>query len=260
MKFAFSTLMTAVRLSLEERKISVESLLGHLRTIEAIGPSFKPVYVGHSQPLKTVVACEFQTLEDVFVALVPYCSWFNHLIIQNITNTFCNEDEDLKRKWREFQEKVREYCERRVIDCPEDQYGEDNTTIDRKSMVMKVDYNWDTIKVSQLFCIRNSVAKVLKIKRCNLYLRTVQNGCVKVCFYVPTYIKINDPQSLKGELQKVGILNVICDPELTPAIDPKTHVRLRKYSPVTRSVITQKKGMCVSTMNVLIVSVCVMNL
>ena len=189
MKFDFSTLMTTVRLSLERREISVESLLGHLRTIEAIGQNFEPVDVHHSQPLKTVVTREFQSLEEVFIALTPYCSWFNHLIIENIMETFCEGDEELERKWIAFKQKIKRYCERRVIDCPEDQYGEDtDTATDRKTMVMKVDHNWNSIKVSQLFHIRDSVAKVLKIKHCNLYLRTVQNGCVKLRFYICAYI------------------------------------------------------------------------
>ena len=53
MKSDFSILLTAVRQSLEKHKVSVELLLCHLRTIEAIGPSFEPVDVHHSLPLKT---------------------------------------------------------------------------------------------------------------------------------------------------------------------------------------------------------------
>ena len=216
MKSDFSILLTAVRQSLKKHEISVESLLGHLRTIEAIGPNFEPVDVRHSQPLKAVVACEFESLEEVFIALAPYCSWFNHLIIRNIMETFCEGDEDLERKWMKFQDKVKKYCERRVIDCSENQYGEDNDGSGaRETVVMKVDRNWDTIRVDQLFHIRASVAKVLNIKPFNLYLRTVENGCIKMLFYVPNHAmsNISCTQSTEEALHSVGIISVIYGPE-----------------------------------------------
>ena len=243
LKFDFNKLMTAVRLSLQRREVSVESLLCHLRSIEAIGPNFKPVYVGHSQPLLAVAAREFQSLGEVFVALAPYCSWFNHLIVENIIETFCEGDEELEKKWVAFKETVTNYCKRRVIDCPEDQYGEGDSSTARKAVVMKVDCHWNSIKVSQLFDIRDSVAKVLNIKRCNLYLRTVQNGCVKLLFYVPDCVELDLPLSLKVELQKVGIIDLFYDTE-TLSIKSLS-AKLQKRSPITRSDTTRNQGMIV---------------
>ena len=216
MKFDFHTLTTAVRLSLERREVSVKSLLGHLRSIEAVGPSFRPLYVDHSKPLKTVVAREFHSLEEVFVALAPYCSWFNHLIIENIIETFCEEDEDVQRKWVAFQDKVNRYCKHRVIECPEDQYGEsDDESEVRKVVVMKVDYSWATVRIDQLFQVRNSVAKILDIKPFNLYLRTVEKGCIKMLFYTPNYAISNASLTLTTEiaLRGIGVIGVTFGPE-----------------------------------------------
>ena len=227
MKSDFSILLTAVRQSLEKHKISIESLLDHLQTIEAIGQSFEPVDVRHSQPLKTVIIRKFQSLGEVFVALAPYCSWFNHLIIQNITDTFCDEDENLERKWRSFRDAIRRYCERRVFDCPEDQYGEcDDESEVRKTVVMKVDRNWSTIRVDQLFHIRNSVAKVLNIKPFNLYLRTVENGCIRMFFYVPDHAMSNISRTPGAEeaLHNVGVINVTYGQENEV---PMQHLRLK---------------------------------
>ena len=229
MKLDLSTLTTAVRLSLERREISVRSLLGHLQSIEAVGPSFKPLYVGHSKPLKSVAAHEFQSLEEIFVALAPYCSWFNHLIIENIIETFCEGDEDVERKWTAFQGKVKRYCERRVIDCPGDQYGEDNDVSDdsevRKNMIMKVDYNWEMIQVDQLFHIRDSVAKILDIKPFNLYLRTVENGCIRMVFRVPDHAisDISHTPSTGEALHNIGVIEVTYGPESEV---PRKHRRL----------------------------------
>ena len=209
MKSDFSILLTAVRQSLERHKVSVESLLGHLRTLEAIGPTFEPVDVRHSQPLERVLACDFQSLGEVFIALAPYCSWFNHLIVRNIIETFCDGDKALERRWMKFQDKVREYCERRVFDCPEDQYGEgDDESEVRKSVVMKVDRNWSTIRVDQLFHIRDSVAKVLEIKPFHLYLRTVENGCIKMLFYIPDYAMSNVSHVPQEALKTEGVLDL----------------------------------------------------
>ena len=241
MKSDFSILLTAVRQSLEKHKVSVESLLGHLRTIEAIGPSFEPVDVRHSQPLKTVVVREFQSLGEVFVALAPYCSWFNHLIVRNIIETFCERDKALERRWMKFQDKVTEYCERRVFDCPEDQYGEEDDESEvRKSVVMKVDHNWSTVPVSQLFHIRDSVAKILNIKPFNLYLRTVENGCIKMLFYIPNHAAM--PNISQDALNTVGVTSVCYGPEI--------QVPIRKRQRISGSfdftvLSSPRVGMCI---------------
>ena len=75
-------------------------------------------------------------------------------------------------------------------------------------MVMKVDHNWSTIRVSQLFHIRDSVAKVLKIKSFHLYLRTVENSCIKMLFYIPDYAMPNVSHVPQEALKTVGVLDL----------------------------------------------------
>ena len=119
-----------------------------------------------------------------------------------------------------FQEKVRTYSERRVIDCPEDQYGEgDGESAVREFVVMKIDCNWATIRVDQLFHIRDSVAKVLNIKPFNLYLRAVEKRCIKMLFYVPNHAAMsNISHALQEALHTVGVVSVIYGPEIKAPI------------------------------------------
>ena len=233
-KLDFSVILTALCQSLKRHNINAQSLLGHLRSIEAIGPNFEPLYIGNSQPLKAVSEQNFETMEDLLAALAPYCSWFNHLLIENIMETFCEGDKALERKWMKFKEKLKVYCERRVIDCPEDQYGEDNKLPSRDTWVMKVDYNWRSIKINQLYRIHDSAARILKIRPFNLYLRTVENGCVKMLFYVPDHVVIEVTDGTKDALKGISVLYLVyVSRAMEKAPSPK---RLRPSSTIAPTV------------------------
>lgn len=144
--------------------------------------------------------------------------------------TFCEDDKILEEKWMKFQEKVKKYCERRVIDCPEDMYGEDDKLITRETVVMKVDRNWISIKVSQLFQIRDSVARVLGIKPLCLYLRTVENGCIKLLFYVPQSVIYDISPATKKELEKLGVVSLVHSPDSAVAMQGRQSIKRRRLS------------------------------
>ena len=186
----FTTLFTSVRLSLEKLQVSPESVLSHLKSIEAIAPIFETVYISKSEKFEKTLSKAIKSLEDLFPAIAPYCSWFNHLLVENIIKTFCEDDDKLSHKWEKFKEKRAEYCESRLCQCPLDQFGEDYPHADTTPVVMKIDKKWNIVKVSQLDVILDTVAQILKIKPHNLYLRAVKNGCIELTFYIPSFIAI----------------------------------------------------------------------
>ena len=217
LKLEFSTLFTKVRLSLQKLQVSAESVLSHLKSIEAIGPHFEAVYMSRSETFSGTISKPLRSLEDLFPAIAPYCSWFNHLLVENIIETFCDDDDKLQRNWERFKDKFAKYCQARLHKCPQDQFGEDHTPTHTTPIVMKIDNQWKTVKMKQLTVIRDAVSQVLEIKPYNLYLRAVRNGCVELLFHVPFSVAhrfVRPSVEQIAGLHKNGVVQIRCNPSL----------------------------------------------
>ena len=205
LKREFTKLFTNVRRSLEKQNISAESLLSHLKTLEAIDREFvitKPMASDKPQ-MKTI-----ESLAELFPAIVPYCSWFNHLLVENIIETFCEDDEKLLQKFKEYKDNFTKYCEARLCKCPLDQFGADHTHIDTTPVVMKIDQEWKTVKIKQIEVVRENIAATLKIQSHHLHLQTVRKGCVELVFNLPNLVATKYlPPSTKQitTLKNVGV-------------------------------------------------------
>ena len=217
LKQEFSTLFTKVRLSLQKLQVSPESVLSHLKSVEALGPTFETVCLSaRSESFGKAISRPLQSHEDLFPAIAPYCSWFNHLLVENLIETFCEDDEKILQKWEAFKQRFAKYCEARVHQCPLDEFGEDHLEADTTSVVMKIDCHWKTVKINQLEVIRDKISELLDVKPYHLYLRAVKNGCVELLFRVPTFVAVKFiPPSAEQviALQKVCVIQLRCDPE-----------------------------------------------
>ena len=187
-KLEFTTLFTGVRLSLEKLQVTPESVLSHLKSIEAIEPDIETVYVSRSGTFNETLSKNVRSLAELFLAIFPYCSWFNHLLVENIIETFCEDDDKLLQKWEKFKGRFTKYCEARLCKCPLDQFGDDHQYADMIPVIMKIDSKWKTVRVSQFEVIRDTIAQILNIKPYNLYLRAVHNGCVELTFHIPNFV------------------------------------------------------------------------
>ena len=204
LKREFTSLFTSVRLSLERQRVSLESVLSHLKTFEAMAIDSE---FGIAQPLTNPI----QSLAELFPAIAPYCSWFNHLLVENIVITFCEDDEKLLEKLEKYKDKFKRYCEARLCKCPLDQFGADHTSTDTTPVVMKIDQEWRTVKLKQIIMVLDNVASILKIKPHQLHLQTIQKGCIEVTFHIPKFVatKCLPPSSEQiAALQNVGVIYI----------------------------------------------------
>ena len=218
LRLEFASLFTKVRLSLKKLGVSPESFLSHLKSVEAFGHSFETVFISQSETFASTISRPLKSFEDIFPAIAPYCSWFNHLLIENILDTFCDDDEKIMQKWQRFKGKFTKYCEARLCKCPLDRFGEDSTSVvaNTTSVVMKIDTHWRTVKVKQICVIRDTISELLQIKPYNLYLRAVQNGCVELLFYVPMFVAerfIPPSAEQVVALKKACVVQLRCDPD-----------------------------------------------
>ena len=85
-------------------------------------------------------------IADVFVILFPYGSFFDCYVIKHIVNSQLCTDMD-KQNLREYLEKLNEYCQRSIYECPHFATPNDDSTL--KHLVMKMDHD-----ISKSFTIK----------------------------------------------------------------------------------------------------------
>ena len=212
----FASLVTNVVMDMESQEISPEHIALHLKNVHGL----EPVYAHADTPLLNQRVEDVRkkaTLKAVFAdVLSDYYSWFNHLLIENIIETFCRKSPDINDRLIEFKQKFSDYSKQRISECVHrNGYGPGRET-DVKELVLKVDKKWSIARVKQLTRIRNTVAKILKVKKHTLYLRTVENGCFQMTFLVPEFVAatvfpLKFPTEQKAALLEAGVIELHCD-------------------------------------------------
>ena len=216
MEMEFASLVTNILLDMESQGISPEHIAQHLKHIHGL----ESVYIEADTPLLNQRVEEVRkktTLNAVFTDILSdYYSWFNYLLVENLIKTFCRRSQDIRDLFQEFKKKFLQYSKLRVSECiHSDGYGPGRET-DVKELVLKVDKKWSVARVEQLTRIRNTVAKILKVKKHTLYLRTVENGCFQMTFLVPEFVAATVfpllfPTEQKAALLEAGVIELHCD-------------------------------------------------
>ena len=182
MKIEFSVLYTSLRLAMKERNITGSDLISHLVDMEMFGSETEPLYNNQDVTLRTAISTAkiSQSLDNVFHLMAPYCSWFNHLLIESIIDTFFsdNENHSIHKRFAIFKQKFCDYCKDRK-DLVDHDFGSEETS-GTTLTIFKIDQQWDNIRVEHLPHIVDALADALKVRKHNLVLRTVNNGCLEL--------------------------------------------------------------------------------
>lgn len=202
----FNILFTKVRRFLMDKGVTVRDFVLLLKNM--------PGY-----PMKSLPDTEMSTLHmssdliEVFETVSDYCSWFNHSFLGDIIDAYCTNGEELKKAHQEFCIHLQRYCEHRVEKLPfKNGFG-----AERKQscapMFLKVDKEWECIKIKMLDEVILNLACILKVPRRDLYLYSIENGCVQLTLTVPSYIPdavfpINSQQ--EADMMKIGVIELQC--------------------------------------------------
>ena len=190
MKKDFGILYSSLRRAMKKQDVSASDLLSHLRDMETFGPETDPIVTSHHCTLRIAMDTTVKrspTIDDVFHLMAPYCSWFNHLLIESIVEVFFEEDKShlIHRKLQDFKQKFNDYCHTRHF--PLEYFGSDEVH-GTTPIVFKIDHHWEIIQVGQLINVRTALAAALKIRQANILLRTVRNGCLELTVAMPTHL------------------------------------------------------------------------
>ena len=160
---------------------------------------------------------EATCLEQVFKITVDQaCSWFEYEVIKVMVAYF-GGDEDRMRV-REYEAHFQKYAERRLPKGMK--YIEVGSGARRggNQLVIKIDKEWEEVTFSDLDKIRESFASALGVRRRDLYLADIREGCIMLRFMIVeelagrlcpsnSYLTSSQIKSLRNE----GVISLRCE-------------------------------------------------
>ena len=217
----YASLTSFIRKSLKQREVTPAQLTDKLMDLNGL------IHLpeGTKHPLLEDRLLEIKsasTIDEIFIVLKEYSSFFNHEIIEYIVEEL-GTDED-KTKLEEYKENFMEYCQRQVFECPF--YSRSKKSSRFIDLVMKVDSESVrkryTMKALQVFCTQ--VAKLLQVTKHTLHLYSVEEGCLQVTFQIPRFLKtmvfpLNDKQ--RKLLKDLGVVRIDSDGLSQPLTEPE---------------------------------------
>lgn len=175
---SFSDLYLGMINSLEERKVDPKKVA---RTITSIAPA----EILSLDRLKSIEVTD--SIDSVLGPLQhKYITFFDHYILKYIIRHHGSEED--KKKLDKFLKDFDEYCKRSVFEVPQAIFGE--IPNESKTFIIKIDEKHfsDQFSLHDLKAVECKLADALNIDVCNLSIRTVDRGCIKVIASIPISI------------------------------------------------------------------------
>ena len=188
MRGKFGALIVKIKESMERNKKSVNDLILFLAEIETLDPV--STTVGDSCLLFNAETIrEFRTecerIEDVFIRLKGYYSWFNYRLVKDIANAFCENDEKVTNELKKYKKIFKKYCQKRLCHLPDESSP---PARDTQLCVFTIDADWRTMKINQVKPVKTIIRQVLGLRKITLRLRAARNGSVKLVFDIPKHV------------------------------------------------------------------------
>ena len=207
----YSKLNRGIRKSLRDRSITPKQLAEVLLELDAFPlhrrDKRKPLLAECLDDIENA-----KDIADVFKILRPYRSFFDCHVIECIVDSELCTDED-KQNLSKYLEKLDEYCQRSIHECPHFATPDDDPML--KRLVVKVDDDISksfTIKAFDAF--RVELATKFNLKPHTLHLCSVEEGCLQLTFQIPTFVKneifpLSEEQ--KHQLERLHVQKIDCD-------------------------------------------------
>ena len=172
MRVRFAELVDDVSNSLEKRNVTTDRAVLFLQNVH-------PVLKSRIDDMTKA-----SNMDQVLTIVTDQaCSWFDYEIIKDLVDKF-GVDGDRK-LLSEYEAKFKEFAEQRTLPN-----GKKHIEVGSgarkggKQLVVKIDKEWNEINFKDLDKICNSLASILNVKRRDLYLADVREGCVMMTFMI----------------------------------------------------------------------------
>ena len=127
------------------------------------------------------------SLENVFIITGDQaCSWFDYDIIKDVVHRF--GDSEGRRCIETYEANFKKYSEERLPKGVKHIEIGGGSKKGGKQLVIKIDREWEEVTFRDLDKLRGSFASILGVRRRDLYLADVQEGCIMMTFVLPNQL------------------------------------------------------------------------
>ena len=201
----FNILFGMVRRNLVSQGVTVKEFVLFLKRVPGYGG--KSLFDTEVSKLSKA-----SDLVDVFEVVGDHCSWFNHSFVEQIVKMYCKGNKKVEKAHKEYCTHLQKYCKHRVRKCPlKKEFGSGGKK--DVMMIMKVDREWDNIRIEQVEEVVFNVARILNVARHVLMLSSVQQGCAQLTLLVPSYLPdavLPLTAQQEASMVKMGVTDLQC--------------------------------------------------
>ena len=167
----FGKFVTDVCCSFENQKVNIEKLALFLQTS-------LPVMKPRSKELNQATC-----LEQIFKIVADQaCSWFDYEVIKDMIDYFGDSSD--KHRAQVYEEEFRKYANQRLPKGKKHIEIGSGAKVSGMQLVVKIDKEWEEVNFNDLDKLRSSFASILGVRRRELYLADVREGCIMMTFMI----------------------------------------------------------------------------
>ena len=143
------------------------------------------------------------SIDDVFKILSKYWSFLEHQVLVNIVNQY--GDRKIKEKVKEYQRELKQFfLKRKIAELPKPFQCSDNTELSETHEPIMIKLNQNDPSWSDIIELKEKICAVLDVVPSTLQIYRIEEGCIKVTFYIPRQLaqeifkKSLKPEQLKA--------------------------------------------------------------
>ena len=176
-----------------KRKVTVDEIVLLLRQLPLFANRMDEVH-------------KAENMEKLFEVFSDKWSWYNHSLLKDLISAI-RDDQDQTR----FQNYHTKFISFLKNPLPKSRNEFSFGTGCGKGQILlriKVNENWDTTTLEQVSQIHHSIAKILEVQLRDLYLVSVNKGCICLEFLIPESMAIPLCASQEEALMTVGVFRL----------------------------------------------------
>ena len=170
MKDKFATLQTMIRNEIIKGNTDHKALAAHVSGMYILSEQHKE-QVGNAS-----------TVDEIFFHLPQYWSFLDFSNLENIVENFCSPECEARKKLEQYKLDVRDFCKRRVSECPEGSLNDDG--IDEVVVILDLE---DPL-IEHVRNLKLVIADILGEEASKLVLKNIGKGSVVLTYLIATSV------------------------------------------------------------------------
>ena len=131
-----------------------------------------------------------KTIDESFVILQEHMSFFNYELLDHITEGSVTGSDEDQRKMKEYRDKFKQYCKRKIVEVPGG-IGQSSTNQSRRQVFSILVYKHHPLcelSLEDAVIAKRKIATLLGLKSSTLYLHKIDEGSLILVFSVPKFV------------------------------------------------------------------------